>query len=146
MILRSEKGFTGIDTIVAILSLFIFVAIIAVLSSEYTNSIKVMERQTEAMYHAISEIEKVKSDNISKYNGIIANEYVQDESGSEINSIPILDSSNEETGYFLTKEVKDYNQVNSSADEEYMKIITVTVEYRLNGEDQSVELSTVVTK
>lgn len=58
--MKSEKGFTAIDVSIAIILIFIFVSILAVLFFQYNNSSQELERKSQATYYAISEIEKIK--------------------------------------------------------------------------------------
>ena len=68
--MKSEKGFTAIDVSIAIILIFIFVSILAVLFFQYNNSSQELERKSQATYYAISEIEKIKNSNFEEYLGM----------------------------------------------------------------------------
>ena len=59
--MRKEKGFTGVDIIISIFVITIFVAIIGNLIINVNLNNKSIERRTIATSYAIQEIEKIKS-------------------------------------------------------------------------------------
>lgn len=138
MKLRSEKGFTGIEIAVSVVIIFIFVSIIAILNYRISSTAKEIELKSDATYLAINEIESVKSDNFSKYNN-----------RSEKNGNSIIVNNEEiKDGYYKTISVIDYTDLpgNENKTENIVKKVTVKVSYMFKAKEQTVELSTVVTK
>ncbi len=138
MKLRSEKGFTGIEIAVSVVIIFIFVSVIAILNYRISSAAKEIELKSDATYLAINEIESVKSDNFSKYNN-----------RSEKNGNSIIVNNEEiKDGYYKTISVIDYTDLpgNENKTENIVKKVTVKVSYMFKAKEQTVELSTVVTK
>ena len=138
MKLRSEKGSTGIEIAVSVVIIFIFVSIIAILNYRISSTAKEIELKSDATYLAINEIESVKSDNFSKYNN-----------RSEKNGNSIIVNNEEiKDGYYKTISVIDYTDLpgNENKTENIVKKVTVKVSYMFKAKEQTVELSTVVTK
>lgn len=138
MFLKNEKGFTGVDISISIVVLFIFVSIIAMLSYNYNSSAKEIELKAEATSIAVQEIEQMKLidfseiENISIANG--NNEYVptQEVEGN--------------TGFFKRILIEDYADNNPDKISGLVKTITVQVKYMFKGKEQTVELSTILSK
>ena len=138
MKLRSEKGFTGIEIAVSVVIIFIFVSIIAILNYRISSTAKEIELKSDATYLAINEIESVKSDSFSKY-----------DNRSEKNGNSIIVNNEEiKEGYYKTISVIDYTGLpgNENKTENIVKKVTVKVSYMFKAKEQTVELSTVVTK
>ncbi len=138
MKLRSEKGFTGIEIAVSVVIIFIFVSIIAILNYRISSTAKEIELKSDATYLAINEIESVKSDSFSKY-----------DNRSEKNGNSIIVNNEEiKEGYYKTISVIDYTDLpgNENKTENIVKKVTVKVSYMFKAKEQTVELSTVVTK
>lgn len=138
MELRSEKGFTGIEIAVSVVIIFIFVSIIAILNYRISSTAKEIELKSDATYLAINEIESVKSDSFSKY-----------DNRSEKNGNSIIVNNEEiKEGYYKTISVIDYTDLpgNENKTENIVKKVTVKVSYMFKAKEQTVELSTVVTK
>lgn len=138
MKLRSEKGFTGIEIAVSVVIIFIFVSIIAILNYRISSTAKEMKLKSDATYLAINEIESVKSDSFSKY-----------DNRSEKNGNSIIVNNEEiKEGYYKTISVIDYTDLpgNENKTENIVKKVTVKVSYMFKAKEQTVELSTVVTK
>lgn len=138
MKLRSEKGFTGIDIAVSVVIIFIFVSVIALLNYRISSTAKEIELKSDATYLAINEIESVKSDNFLKYNN---------RSVKNGNSVIVTNEEIKE-GYYKTISVIDYTDLpgNENKIENIVKKVTVKVSYMFKAKEQTVELSTVVTK
>ena len=50
----------------------------------------------------------------------------------------------DKASYKLEIQVTDYNTINTEADENIVKMVKATVEYKIRGETKKVELSTVI--
>ena len=59
--MKSEKGFTGVDIVISVIILFIFISLIAFLSYNISSTSKDLELKSEATALAIEEIEKIKN-------------------------------------------------------------------------------------
>lgn len=140
MNLRSEKGFTGIDIAVSVVIIFIFISIIASLIYGVNSKSKEIELKTEATYIAINEIEQIKNDGYEKYGTL-----------SRANGTNIVCTNEEvegEEGYYKTIEVIDYTDLEGKQDKQknIVKKATVKISYMFKAKEQSVELSTILTK
>lgn len=140
MNLRSEKGFTGIDIAVSVVIIFIFISIIASLIYGVNSKSREIELKTEATYIAIDEIEQIKNDGYEKYGTL---------SKADGNNIVCSNQEVEgKEGYYKTIEVIDYTDLEGNQDKEknIVKKATVKISYMFNAKEQSVEISTILTK
>ena len=140
MNLRSEKGFTGIDIAVSVVIIFIFISIIASLIYGVNSKSKEIELKTEATYIAINEIEQIKNDGYEKYGTL-----------GRANGTNIVCTNEEvegEEGYYKTIEVIDYTDLEGKQDKQknIVRKATVKISYMFKAKEQSVELSTILTK
>ena len=136
----SEKGYTGIDIAISIVVITIFISLIAVIISRFNSSANELQYKEEATVIAIEEIEKVKAQGFETYKDIsIAN------GNSEI-------STNEEIegkeGFYKTIIIEDYTDIegNSEKISGLVKKATVKISYMFQGKEQTVELSTILSK
>lgn len=135
---RNEKGYTGIDISVAIVILFIFVSIISMMIYQMNSSSKEVQLKTDATYLAINEIENIKNQGIDEYIGkSVAN-------GNNV----ITENQEVEEGYYKTVTVIDYTDIDGNQDKtkDLVKKVTVKISYMFKAKEQSVELSTVLSK
>lgn len=134
--LKEEKGITGIDIIVSVIIITMFVAIIAVIFSNITSNSKGIDRKTEATYKAISLIEEIKNAGIENVDKFI------DAEGSSI-----LDEEKNPTPYTKKVTVIDYTEMEGNEDKipGIVKKVTVEVSYQNGGKTEKVELSTLLT-
>lgn len=142
--MKSERGFTAIDVSIAIILIFIFVSILAVLFFQYNNSSQELERKSQATYYAISEIEQIKNSNFDEYIGMGITQIDTIEEGN----IQVENESGniEDTEYYKTITVEDYSLTRPEKKIDYVKTIKVQISYKFNNKTQTVELSTVKTK
>lgn len=138
MKIRSDKGFTGIDISVSVVIIFIFVSIIAMLIYQVNTTSKEVALRSDATYIAINEIEQVKNNGIEVYLGLGNNSVV----GTENEEV----SGTE--GFYKTTTVLDYTDLEGNEDKmsDVVKKVTVKISYMFRGEEQSVEISTIVSK
>lgn len=130
MSFKNEKGYTGIDIAISVVVLFIFVSLIAFLSYGFNSSAKEIERKAEALTLAIDEIETIKS-NITMENINTLNEQTQETSIQ---------------GFYRTITVEDYAELQPTKTRGLVKRVTVKIQYMFQTKQQTVELSTLVTK
>lgn len=140
---KRENGYTLVDIAISVVVLFIFISILAMLFYQFGSSSDEIERKSTATNLAISEIEQIKSNGFEKYRGLNQNS-TKDNDGNTLKS-PI---QTKEEGFSKTITVQDYKDLegNSDAIEDVVKIITVKISYMFKGEEQTVELSTVLSK
>lgn len=138
MKMKSEKGYTGIDIAISVVIIFIFVSLLAILSYHINSSSKEIELKSEATSLAIDEIEKMKNisfDDIKDRSKANDNsEYIQTE---EIETNP---------GFFRSVIIEDYADEETSKIPGLVKKITVQIKYIFKGNEQTVELSTIMSK
>lgn len=149
---KSEKGFTQIDITVALILVLLFMSIIAVLFFNITKSSKSIERESEATYIATAIIEAVKA---KKYDDIKLT--------SEVNITNYLDNNNNQIIPVKTSGTVDFNDdkilieqgytaslsvINYPPDSEddYVKLVTVYVRYKVAGETKTVELNASIVR
>ena len=136
---RSEKGFTGIDIAVSVVIIFIFISIIAMLSYRINSTSKEIQLKSDAIYVAINEIENAKSKGLEEDEG---------RSVADGNSVVVENVETEKQGYYKTITVLDYTDLDGNADKtkDIVKKVTVKITYMYKAKEQSVELSTLLTK
>ena len=136
---RSEKGFTGIDIAVSVVIIFIFISIIAILSYRINSTSKEIQLKSDAIYVAINEIENAKSKGLEEFKG---------RSVADGNSVVVENVETEKQGYYKTITVLDYTDLDGNADKtkDIVKKVTVKITYMYKAKEQSVELSTLLTK
>lgn len=140
MDLHSEKGFTGIDIAVSVVIIFLFISIIASLIYNVNSKSREIELKTEAIYIAINEIEQIKNDGYEKYGTL---------SRTDGNNVVCSDQEIEgQEGYYKTIEVIDYTDLEGNQDKvkNIVKKATVKISYMFKAKEQSVEISTILTK
>lgn len=143
MKIKSQKGYTGIDIAIAVVVLFIFVSIIAILIYNFNSSTMEIELRTEATDIAIDEIEKIRNNGFEKYETLNLSS-TQDEDGNILNK-PVETGIE---GFYKTITVKDYTDFEGNADKipNMVKQVTVKITYMFKASEQTVELSTILSK
>lgn len=138
MKLKSEKGFTTADVVVAILIIVVFAGIIVTLYQNYVRVSKEVERKAQATNYAVELVEEIKQN---------SDQYFTEENEFEdrivvYNNEPI----EEDSAYSKTVIVEDYSLTNEEAAPGLVKTATVTVNYKSGENIESVELTTVISK
>ena len=142
MLVKEEKGLTGVDIAISIVVMTIFIAMIANLIANITLNTQDIKRKSTATSYAIQEIEKVK-----------AQGYIDDYYSKGIDSEDVLKdediySNSEFSGYHKKVTIKDYVLVknNKNKKQDIVKEITVEISYKLGGKDKKVTITTYVAK
>lgn len=140
--LKKEKGFTGIDIVVSIFILTIFVAVIGNLVVLTNLNNKNIEKNSSAITFAIQEIERIKTLGYQeKYDakGITTKESLVDEDIYENGKF---------TGYHKEVYIEDYVFIKQDTEKksDIVKQITVEISYRLGNKKQAIQLSTCIVK
>ncbi len=137
MRIKSEKGITNIDITISIILITLFVAIIATIMYMINTNSSSMERRTEATNYAISEIERLKAQTFTD---------LQDT--NETNDFTNIMEGTNPTGYAKKITITDYANLPGKTDavSGLVKQVTVEIAYKDGDTNQTVALSTVITK
>ena len=132
MDLREQKGFAGSDIIISVIILFIFVSLISTMFYNFNISGKEVERRSEAVNIAVSEIEQIK---INGFSQLINNDI-----SCEKKAVDGKD------GYYKTITVEDYSETDTTKQKDVVKKVNVKITYKFKNQEQNVELSTILSK
>ena len=137
MKLKDNKGVTGADLSVALIVIVLFAGIISALVYNFGMASKAVNRKATATNIAISKIEELKAINTAEqYDNLPAQEIIyKNESGQTVQSGP----------YKVTTQITKYSDLKQGL-QDVIKIAKVTVEYSVGKENESLDLSTVITK
>ena len=137
----SEKGYTGVDIAISVIVIFIFVSLISFLIYRFNSSAKEVELKSEATSIAVEEIEKVKQDGFEKYDGM-NKDTKEDKNGNSLEKVENKES------FFKTIIVQDYADLDNNSEKipNLVKKVTVKISYMFQAKEQSVELSTILSK
>lgn len=137
MKLRDNKGVTGADLSVALIVIVLFVGIISALVYNFGMASKAVNRKATATNIAISKIEELKAINTAEQYDDLQNEgpIYKDESGQTVQKGP----------YKVTTQITKYSDLKQGL-QDVIKIAKVTVEYSVGKENESIDISTVITK
>ena len=112
-------------------------SIIAILVYQINSTSKEIQLRSKATYLAINEIENIKNQGFEAY---------KDRSISGGNSIVTQDEEVQE-GYFKTTTIIDYTDIQGNEEKtKDCKKATVKISYMYKAKEQTVELSTVLSK
>lgn len=132
MDLREQKGFAGSDIIISVIILFIFVSLISTMFYNFNISGKEVERRSEAVNIAVSEIEQIKINGFSQ----LINDNISCEKKA-------VEGKN---GYYKTITVEDYADTDTTKQKDVVKKVNVKITYKFKNQEQNVELSTILSK
>lgn len=140
--MKNENGFTGIDIVISVITITIFVALIANLITNINLKSTGIERKTKATSYAVQEIEKLK-----------AQGYKEDYENKGISQEDTLDeqdiySNSEFTGYHKKTTIEDYVLIQNDTTKEanLVKRVTVEISYLLVNKEQNIQISTIIAK
>ena len=141
--IKDEKGLTGVDIAISLVIVTMFVAIIANLIANINLDTEKMDRKSKALAYAVQEIETRRATGyIEKYNGMGTSK-----EGETLKEEDIYNNS-EFTGYHKVVSIKDdileENSGTKTADT--TKQITVEVFYKLGNNEESIKISTYISK
>lgn len=140
MIIRGQKGFTGIDVTISVIIITIFITVIGNLITNINLNSKNMERKTIATSYAVAQIEKIKAEGINNYIDKGVDEpYIIEED---------IIKDNVFTGYHKKVIIKDYKLISedNTKKENLVKEVTVEIWYKLGNKDKNISISTYITK
>ncbi len=141
--IKDEKGLTGVDIAISLVIVTMFVAIIANLIANINLDTEKMDRKSKALAYAVQEIETRRAIGyIEKYNGMGTSK-----EGETLKEEDIYNNS-EFTGYHKVVSIKDDILVENSGTKtaDTTKQITVEVFYKLGNKEESIKISTYISK
>lgn len=142
MLIKEEKGFTGIDIAISLIVITIFIAMIANLISNINLTAQDTNRKTIATSYAVQEIEKIKAQGYIEFydsKGITKEDILKEED---------IYNGSEFTGYNKKVVIKDYVLVvnDTTKKSNIVKEITVNISYKVGNKEKNVKISTYVAK
>ena len=143
MRLKNQKGVTGVDITIAITLIALFIALIAILTSNIQKKSEDVQKNSDATMYAVQIIEEIKSKGFE----ILPKKGTHEIEGYEPGYI--LDQNGKETPYYKEVSVLDYTEIseeNKDKVPEVLKQVTVKVRYKLGSEEKEVTLSTIISK
>lgn len=141
-LIKDEKGLTGVDIAISLVIVTMFVAIIANLIANINLDTEKMDRKSKALAYAVQEIETRRATGyIEKYNGMGT-------SKEETLKEEDIYNNSEFTGYHKVVSIKDDILVENSGTKtaDTTKQITVEVFYKLGNKEESIKISTYISK
>lgn len=150
--MKSEKGISGVDVIVAVFLITMFVVLITVMSSRLSQSENEISRSSEALMYANNLVEEIKQEDIEKFVGFTntdldnleAIDVSMDHELYMYSEQYIVDKNMEETSYYQKIYIIDYADINIDAEREIIKKIVVTVLYKDQGQVKTITLETMI--
>jgi len=142
MLIKEEKGFTGIDIAISLIVITIFISMIANLIANINLTAQDTNRKTIATSYAVQEIEKIKAQGyLDSYDskGIAKEEVLKEED---------IYNGSEFTGYNKKIVIRDYVLVvnDTTKKSNIVKEITVNISYKVGNKEKNVKISTYVAK
>lgn len=137
MKLKESKGFTTADVVVSVGIIVIFIGLITSLFYNFYLTTTAKNRNAIATNCLIDVIEEIK---LMKYEEV------------KSNNLELLIGTLEENktipdGYHVTANIQKYNEIEGNQyKSDLIKILNVTVEYMLQGKNEKIEISTLITK
>ena len=140
MKIKSEKGITGVDITLSVILITIFIGILTTISYNIQNDVKQVNRQAEVLEYAITSIEELKALDFNQLPTIGNNKITGFEDGY------ITDSQGKTTPYYKTITVQDYKEIDTTAEAEIVKKVTVEILYKFKNKNKSITLSAIKVK
>lgn len=141
---RKNKGYVGIDASIGVLILLIIVPTLVGMIYNVNKTNSFIDRKTEAISIAVNTLEAAKGisnlENVTQQNIGISLKQIY---GGDFDIEEFTLTKNDNT-YKIQVNIKDYKQINETAIQDKVKIVTVTVEFKNGNEKKSIDLSTVI--
>jgi len=135
--LKSNKGVTTGDIIIAIIIIIIFVSIVTTSFFNYYTSVQGKTRRTIASNILIDVIENVESMNYEEVSQDSINMLIQD----------LADDGTIPDGYTVNSTLTKYNETENNTEKlDLIKILNVNVKYLLNDKEETFEITRLITK
>ncbi len=139
MNIKSEKGISTIDITVSIIIITLLLSVVITLIVNINTNSNKINMKSDATYYALDEIEKIKAGS-----WITIPSEGKDENNEYISSEGYITKDGKETAFYKTVKVEDASTINTDIEEDVLEKVTVTVSYRVGGQEESVSLSTVL--
>jgi Tfp pilus assembly protein PilE len=134
---KLNKGITSIDVVISVIIVTLFASIIATLFYNLYITTTARKRNAIATNCLIDVIENVKMMEYSDVDDSGVSKVVQDLIND--NTIP--------QGYNVTSSITKYNETEGNTDKkDLVKILKVSVNYKLGSKEEKIEISTLITK
>lgn len=142
MLIKEEKGFTGIDIAISLIVITIFIAMIANLIANINLTAQDTNRKTIATSYAVQEIEKIKAQ------GYLDSYDSKGRAKEDILKEEDIYNGSEFTGYNKKILIRDYVLVvnDTTKKSNVVKEITVNISYKVGNKEKNVKISTYVAK
>ncbi len=140
--LKKNTGFTTADIVVAIIVMMIFVGLITTLFYNFYLTTTARNRNAMATNYIVDVIEEIKAMNYDDISG-------DTENNNSINELIQQLEVNKKIPkeYTITGKVQKYNEIEGNTDKkDFVKILTVAVEYNVGKKAEKIEISTLITK
>ena len=139
---KYERGITNIDLTISIILMTIFVTLITTMSYMIHTNFTSIERKSEALSYAITEIENLKAQDFTS---------LQDTDETTDHYQDITDAEGKVTGYAKKITIVDYanlpeNQNDETLQTGFVKKVTVEIAYKDGNTTQTIDLSTAIAK
>lgn len=135
--IKSNKGFTATDIVVAVIIIILFVGLITTVFYNYYLSTAAKNRNAMATNCLIDVIENLKQINYDNINAETVDSLL--EQLIEDGSIP--------KGYTVSAQIQKYNETEGNTDKlDLIKILKVKIEYTVSNKKEEFEMSTLITK
>ena len=149
MNLKKNEGYVGIDISVALIILLILVPIITGMIYNINKENNNLERKSQALNFAVNVMETSKGIELEELE--ISN--LEQELSTYFNDVEITNTNYNDGVLICTKdavtyelkiEIKDYSEIDDTIEENKAKKVSVVVTYLVGGDEQSIDLSTIV--
>ena len=149
MNLKKNEGYVGIDISVALIILLILVPIITGMIYNINKENNNLERKSQALNFAVNvmetskgiELEELEISNLEQE----VSTYFKDVEITNTNyNDGVLICTKDSVTYELKIEIKDYSEIDDTIEENKAKKVSVVVTYLVGGDEQSIDLSTIV--
>ena len=137
--MRKQNGIAGIDIVIALIIITIFISLIAVLTFNIQRNNEEIKRKSEATSLAIDKIEEIKGKGFSS---------LPQAGKNTIDEYPdgYIEQNGSSTPYYQEIRVQDYSEGKEGREAEVVKIVTVKISYKSGNNDENVEISTAISK
>lgn len=146
--LKSNKGITGADALLAVALIVLFSGIIATLAYNIYNTSNSLKRSSQALEYITSAFEYVAN---QYYDDVTADnlvKYINDKNDEKVTAINKKEVTEEQIAninkpYIAKITVTNYNETEGNTDKlDLVKEITMSVEYKLGDKKQEIEMKT----
>lgn len=139
MDIKKANGIAGVDIVISVIIITIFIAVIAVLTFNIQRNNEEIKRKSEATSYAINIIEDIKRKGFSILPKVGQNTIADYPDG-------YINENGSSTPYYQEIRVEDYSEQDNTKEAEVIKIVTVNISYKSGNNDENVKISTAIVK